>query len=68
MNAQSQSPSRKPLLGPQDDLRRERKRWEAKHSRIMQESPREGRDYIKHALELMPFIEAASELHPTAKS
>lgn len=28
---------------------------------------RKGRDYINHALKILPFIEAISELHPIAK-
>jgi hypothetical protein len=66
MYAQSQAPSRGPL-GPQEELRRSYKRWEEKHSRLMQEPPREGKDYINHALKILPFIEAMSELHSTAK-
>jgi hypothetical protein len=54
-------------LGPQDDVRRGYKRWEEMHSRIMQELPTEGREYIKHALKIFPFIEAISEVHPIAK-
>ena len=53
--------------GPQDDFRRGYKRWEEMHSRIMQEPPREGRSYINHALKILPFIEAISEVHPIAK-
>jgi len=52
---------------PQDDFRKGYKRWEEMHSRIMQEPPREGRDYINHALKILPFIEAISEVHPIAK-
>ena len=55
-------------LGPQDEFRRGYKRWEEMHSRIMQEPPTEGRDYIKHALNIFPFIEAISEVNPIAKS
>jgi hypothetical protein len=54
-------------LGSQDDLRRSYKRWEEIHSRIVQEPPREGRDYINHAINVLPFIEAISEAHPIAK-
>jgi len=53
--------------GPQDDFRRGYKRWEEIHSRIMQEPPTKGRDYINHALKILPFIEAISEVHPIAK-
>ena len=55
-------------LGPQDDLRRRYKQWEEIHSRIMQEPPTEGSDYINHAMNALPFIEAISEVHPTVKS
>ena len=54
-------------LGTYDALRKGHKRWEEMHSRIMQEPPREGRDYINHALKILPFIEAISEVHPIAK-
>ena len=54
-------------LGPQDDLRRGYKQWEERHCRIMQEPPTEGRDYINHALNIFPFIEVISEVHPIAK-
>ena len=53
--------------GPYDALRRDHKRWEEMHSRITQEPPTEGRDYIKHALNIFPFIEAISEVNPVAK-
>ena len=55
------------LPPPQDDFRRGYEQWEELHSRILQESPREGRDYVKHALNIVPFIEAISEVHPIAK-
>jgi hypothetical protein len=58
----------KPLTSPtmdslwlQGDLRRSYKQWEENHSRIMQEPPREGREYINHAINVLPFIEAISE-------
>ena len=54
-------------LGPQDDLRSSYKQWEEKHSRIMQEPPKEGREYINHAIKVLPFIEAAAEANPIAK-
>ena len=54
-------------LGPQDDLRRSYKRWEEIHSRIMQEPPRKGKDYINHAINVLPFIEAISEGNSIAK-
>ena len=54
-------------LGPQDDIRKRYKQWEEMHSRIMQEPPREGREYINHAINVLPFIEAASEANPIAK-
>ena len=54
-------------LGTQDDLRGSYKQWEERHSRIMQEPPREGRDYINHAVKILPFIEAISEAYPIAK-
>jgi len=54
-------------LGPQGELRRSYKQWEEKHSRIMQEAPREGREYINHAINVFPFIEVASEANPIAK-
>ena len=56
-----------PTIDSPDDLRRGYKRWEEMHSRIMQEPPKEGRDYIKHALKILPFIEAISEFNPFAK-
>jgi hypothetical protein len=54
-------------LGPQDYLRRSYKEWEEKHTRMMQESPKEGREFINHAIKVLPFIEAASEANPIAK-
>ena len=54
-------------LGPQGDSRRSYKRWEEIHSRFMQEPPREGRDYINHAINALPFIETICEVHPIAK-
>ena len=54
-------------LGTQDDIRKRYKQWEEMHSRIMQEPPREGREYINHAINVLPFIEAASEGNPIAK-
>jgi len=53
--------------GPQDDLRSSYKQWEEKHSRIMQEPPKEGREYINHAIKVLPFIEAPAEANPIAK-
>ncbi|KIM37236.1 hypothetical protein M413DRAFT_448725 [Hebeloma cylindrosporum] len=43
-------------------------RWEEIHSRIIKEPPREGREYINHALKLVSFIEPISEVHPVAKA
>ena len=54
-------------VGLQGDSRRSYKQWEEKHSRIMQEPPREGREYINHAINILPFIEAISEACPIAK-
>jgi len=54
-------------LGPQDDFISGYKEWEERHSRIMQEPPREGREYINHAIKVLPFIEAAAEANPFAK-
>jgi len=52
-------------LGPQDDSR-SYKLWEEMHSRIIKEPPREGREYIKHLLNIFPFIEPISGMHPIA--
>ena len=40
---------------------------ESDNSRIMQDPPREGSDYINHALKMLPFIEGISEVYPVAK-
>ena len=54
-------------LGPKDDLRSSYMRWQDKHARLMQEPPKEGCEYINHVMNVLPFIEAASEANPIAK-
>ena len=59
-----------PAIGPlglQDDLRSKYKQWEEKHLRLIQGPPREGREYINHAIKILPFIEAPAEVNTIAR-
>lgn len=41
--------------------------WSKKHVSMKAKPPAEGRDYLRHARNLIPLLESVSELHPFAK-
>jgi len=45
----------------------EYQKWDSTHSTMKDNPPSEGRDYLRHARNLFPFLEAIAELHPFAK-
>jgi len=49
------------------DIWREYQEWEEAHATMKTATPREGRDYLKHARNLLPFLLGISEVHPIAK-
>ncbi|KJA23767.1 hypothetical protein HYPSUDRAFT_66143 [Hypholoma sublateritium FD-334 SS-4] len=50
------------------DIEREYQLWAKAHKRIKEGPAQDGRDYVKHAKNLLPILEALSELHPIAKA
>ena len=49
------------------DIWREYEEWDAAHATMKITTPREGRDYLKHAKNLLPFLVGIAEIHPIAK-
>jgi hypothetical protein len=56
-----------PLSADTVFIRREYQQWDATHSTMKDTPPSDGRDYIKHAQNLLPFLEAIAEFHPFVK-
>jgi len=48
-------------------VQREYHKWDAAHSTMKDTPPSDGRDYIRHAQNLLPFLQAIAEFHPFAK-
>jgi Lon protease-like protein len=49
------------------DIQREYQQWNKAHQRIKNSPAQEGRDYVRHARNLLPILEGLAELHPIAK-
>jgi len=49
------------------EIWREYEEWEEAHATMKITTPREGRDYLKHAKNLLPFLLGIAEVHPIAK-
>ncbi|PPQ83088.1 hypothetical protein CVT25_003792 [Psilocybe cyanescens] len=49
-------------------LANEYKQWQKVHSKMKECPPSDGRDYLKHANNLLVLLEGVSELHPIAKA
>jgi hypothetical protein len=49
------------------NIHREYQQWDATHSTMMDTPPSDGRDYIRHAQNLLPLLDAISEFHPFVK-
>ena len=45
-------------------IQREYQQWDATHSTMKDTPPSDGRDYLRHAQNLLPFLEAIAEFHP----
>ncbi|KAF9484260.1 hypothetical protein BDN70DRAFT_872756 [Pholiota conissans] len=57
------------LYSPRErDIQREYKQWAKAHQRIKNGPAQEGRDYVRHAKNLLPILEGFAELHPIAKA
>jgi len=56
-----------PLSVNMADIQREYQQWDAAHSTMMDAPPSDGRDYIRHALNLLPLLEAIAEFNPFVK-
>jgi len=52
-----------PLSADTASIRREYQQWDATHSTMKDMPPSDGRDYIRHAQNLLPFLEAIAEFH-----
>ena len=48
-------------------VQREYQKWDSTHSTTKDKLPCEGRDYLRHAQNLFPFLEAIAEINPLAK-
>ncbi|KAH9481747.1 hypothetical protein JR316_0006274 [Psilocybe cubensis] len=49
-------------------LENEYKQWQKVHTKMKETPPADGRDYLKHANNLLALLEGVSELHPIAKA
>ncbi|KAG2011262.1 hypothetical protein CC2G_011403 [Coprinopsis cinerea AmutBmut pab1-1] len=47
---------------------RQLEEWNQAHRRIKDKPPKDSRQYLKHALNLLPLFESIAELHPVAKA
>jgi hypothetical protein len=56
-----------PLSVNMASIQREYQQWDATHSAMMDTPPSDGRDYIRHAQNLLPLLDAISEFHPFVK-
>jgi hypothetical protein len=59
-----------PAMPPTDinSLKEAYAQWDMDHARIKSSPPTQGRDYIKHAVNLLTFLEPVSEVNPFFKS
>ena len=60
----SQDP--KPSEVKAKDIKLEYKLWDRSHKNMKESPPSEGRDYLKHAKNLLNLLEGVGELHPIA--
>jgi hypothetical protein len=61
------SPMTPGLSGDIVAIQREYQQWDATHSMMKDTPPSDGRDYLRHAQNLLPFLEAIAEFHPLVK-
>lgn len=59
-----------PLHTPRTrDIHRDYEQWATVHRQLQGSAvPKEGRDYVAHAITLISLLEGFAELHPIAKS
>ena len=56
-----------PLSETKDPIKLEYELWDRSHKSLKESPPSEGRDYLKHAKNLLNLLEGISEIHPIAK-
>ena len=62
------TPSRSsPLSQPKDPIRLEYELWDRSHKSMKESPPSRGREYLKHAKNLLNLLEGIAEIHPIAK-
>jgi hypothetical protein len=59
------------MTSPQElkikNIQREYQSWDRSHKRMKESPPPDGRNYLKHAKNLLNLLEGLAELHPIAK-
>ncbi|RXW20791.1 hypothetical protein EST38_g5070 [Candolleomyces aberdarensis] len=50
-----------------DALRSQFQEWDQEHAKMKERLPKDGRNYVRHARNILPLLESLSEIHPAAK-
>ena len=65
--SQDDQDDRSILLAAQDDFYLRYEQWDREHSKMKERPPKQAKNYLKHARNLLPLLENLAELHPVAK-
>lgn len=50
-----------------DPLISQYQEWDLEHAKMKEHPPKDARNYIRHARNILPLLESLAELHPVAK-
>jgi hypothetical protein len=50
-----------------DALSLQYQEWDLEHAKIKERPPKDARNYIRHARNILPLLENLAEIHPVAK-